>query len=459
MKSSEDIWRGLAQTVIVEQARLSKSKWAPHFARLQKDIAKYHHVLEAPGELPASGPCARGLFLRAWLVLMSAPENLGSRYTQLREHKDNGRGLADEAAALRWRGYKLQGLASAEENQMLWLGALVRAIDSDLATVDYWPEPGKPFDPELWTLPGYPCYIVPVNRAYRLQDGKERERRATQYHAVVPTKLGDLTIDLKLYNDIDQSLDARDWNYGAAMFDGMTIDIEPIGDEHFKLTDAPLANGGAMIAQQVGEALDARVDALIWPELTVPDARLGEIRKALKGDPLRSAARIAISLAGSWHRDIDGKLVNRAVLLQGRGVDLAIYDKRRAYKVDERWEAIEPGAVLPVIVMEDRLVGIAICKDFCDDCADPVYRALGLDLVLVPSMGGQSTHDSHERSAKALQSQHGAISFIVQQVPVVTGGAREVGEPLGYSFALPVAPGKAEPREQNVPFRPLKARR
>jgi predicted amidohydrolase len=165
---------------------------------------------------------------------------------------------------------------------------------------------------------------------------------------------------------------------------------------------------------------------------------------------------------------VEDRWVNRATVLRSRGRPLLHYDKRRQYPYADRREGIVAGGVLPVIVMEDRLVSIAICRDFCDDCAEDVYDELGVDVVLVPSLGDKSTMDAHSRSAKRLQSRQGAISFIVQQVPVITGTLAPVGDPPAYSFAEP----SQEPAESKTgsraaapdlaqfkPFRALRARR
>jgi predicted amidohydrolase len=250
----------------------------------------------------------------------------------------------------------------------------------------------------------------------------------------------------------------------------MTIDVDLIGDDKFRLSGAPFAGAEAVIGQQIAGALGYGCDALIWPELAVPEDRLATIVTLLASDPLADPRRIPLVLAGSWHVEVGGRWFNRATILQSRGVDLTIYDKRRQFPIGELREGIDAGGILPVIVMEDRLVSVAICRDFCDDCAEAVYHELGVDLMLVPSMGLLSTMEAHDRSAKKLQSQQGAISFVVQQVPVETGKAAPAGEPVAYSFAAPadtrsgggmVLAADQEPPEvpQSVSFRVLRARR
>jgi hypothetical protein len=397
-------------------------------------------------------------------VLMAAPQNTAQYYAGIREFTPDGRGLRDEAADLRSRGYAMHGLLTSPEMQMRWLGGLIRAIDQDLAGIDYWPRRGARWRARDWQPPGYPCFVVPVRRDYRCEDSKERGRRATRCHAIVPAGLGALRVDLVLHPEVATRGDARSWAYGAAMFDGMTITVDH-GDDQFRVSGAPVTGADAIIAEQVAGAQGYGCDALVWLELTVPEDRLEAIRRILGTEPLADARRVPLVLAGSWHLEVSGRWVNRATVLRSRGRPLLHYDKRRQYPFENRREAIDAGGVLPVIVMEDRLVSLAICRDFCDDCAEDVYDELGIDLVLVPSMGRPTTMAAHDRSAKKLQSQQGAISFVVQQVPVVTGEAPPDGEPPAYSFAAPaehrgrVPVASAPPMEQSVSFRVLRARR
>ena len=455
-------WQKLAVDVLVEHRRFSESAWLPHFQRLLKTIARCQSVLENIGaELKAGDPDPREILVWAWCVLMAKPEDEAQHYLRIPETSGDGRGFDEEVRALRASRYVMQGLKTAHINQMRWLGALVRTIDADLAGLDFWPEDRESWKPDQWVPTGYPCYVIPVNRAYRAEDGMDRARRAILYHAIVPRQLGDLTVEIALHPDVDPQGQGRSWLYGSAMFDSMTIDVDLVEEDGFRVVGAPLADDEGLVREQVDQAIAASSDVLSWPELTVPEQRLAHIKKALNGDPLATASRISLTVAGTWHIEASHGWVNRAHILHGRGQRLASYDKRRWFAFDGRYERIEPGKSLLVIVTDDRLVSIAICKDFCDDVPDKVYDWLGVDLVLVPSMGNKKTLDAHRRSAKILQSRQGAVSVLVQQVPVVTGASRSDGEPPAYSFASPPAPDATsdETDFQNIAFRALRARR
>ncbi len=455
-------WQKLALDVLVERRRFSENAWLPHFTRLRKTIERCRPVLDNLGaELAKDDPDPREVLIWAWCVLMAKPENPAQYYLMIRENSEDGRSFEEEVRALRIRGYAMRGLETSPEMQMLWLGAPVRAIDADLAGLDYWPAERASWMADHWSPTDYPCYVVPVDRNYRAEDGKDRRRRATLYHAIVPRQVGDLAVELVLHPDVDLAGNGRPWRYGSAIFDGMTITAEHLDEDGFRLIDAPLANEEAVVRDQVDQAIATASDVLSWPELTVPRTRLGHIKDALRGDPLANRRRVALTVAGSWHVESDSAWVNRTEILHGRGEPLAFYDKRRVYEYAGRYERIAFGDRLLVIVTEDRLVSVAICKDFCDDVAAKVYDWLGIDLVLVPSMGEANTLAAHRRSAKALQSSQGAVSLLVQQVPVPSGESLAEGMPHAYSFASPPPRGPVAPvpESQSPAFRQLRARR
>ena len=369
-------------------------------------------------------------------------------------------GIEGHAAELRAADYAWTGLKTARTVQVEWLAAVVRGLDADLAGIDYWPQSREGWTVAAWQPDGYPCYVVPVQRNYRLELGKERERRATRYHALVPVAIGSLQVDLRLHDQVaraERDAQPRLWRYGAALFPDLKLVVREIGEDQFLLEDAKVADDRGIIAAQVGQALTGRCDALVWPELTMPEARVDAVRATLRLDPLGDPRRVPIVVAGSWHVAEGDEHLNRSETLTGRGKPLATYDKRRVFEFGGRYEAIRAGTGLTVIVMEDRLVAIAVCLDFCDDCGLEVYRHLGADLVVVPSMGDGRTVDAHERHAKTLQSQQGSVTLVVQQHPVLESRP-DPDAPTGYSFARD-APSNAPPVEQRTPFRSLEARR
>lgn len=453
-------WRKLARQVLVEGRKLNMAAWEQHFKRLTKDITAFRHVLTIVADPVAEDPDPRELLIWTWCVLIALPAERAQFYQRIPETGEAS--LESMARELRKRDYQIEGLESGKDNRVRWLGALVRAIEGDLDQGELLPRGSAAWNPSDWIPHDYPCYVVPVDRPFRAEDKKDRARRALLSHALVPRKVGDLDVELLMLTDVNAEDGVRVWTYGAPIFDGLTVDILERGSNLFVVRDAPCANDKEKIVGHIESALRTNCDALVWPELTMSEERLKLVRSELKKGGLRKKGRVPVIVAGSRHVEVaEGGYVNRAELFAGKGQLLGTYDKRRTFELKGSFEDINPGRALTILVAEDRLIGIAICKDFCDDIENDLYHRLGVDVVLVPSMGQASTILAHRRNAKALQSQQGSVTVVVQQVDVVTGTAHPEREPIGYSFAEPSSAGSAANSNdhQNIEFRPLLGRR
>lgn len=449
-------WRKFADKVFVARAQLRPAEWATHFRRLVRNAPAIAAGLEDLGATEADDAVDPRLFLVwTWCVLLSMPSNLREKYTALKEGWAGGFGLDAETERLRLSGLALEGLDTVAANRLRWLAAMTRLLDDRLASLDYWPEDRSRWSQDDWRPGDYPCFVVPVKREYRLKDGKEAEYRATRYHALVPAHVGELDIELVLHEDSTGEGEPSAWRYGAAVFDDVIVEPEHIGEDEFLLVAAPGPSAEDAIEEQVAKALGDRCDVLAWPELTVPPDRLDKIRAVLGRNPLSSPERIPIVVAGSWHVPVGGGHVNRCEVLQGKGKSLTHCDKRRRFEFLGRKEAIEPTRRIPIVVMDDRLVAVSICLDFCDDRVPDLYADLGLDLVIVPSMGKETTTESHQRHATTLQSRQGGVTILVQQHPYLEAEAQREGD-RGYSFASPPNPARTV---QNDRYRKLTARR
>jgi predicted amidohydrolase len=193
----------------------------------------------------------------------------------------------------------------------------------------------------------------------------------------------------------------------------------------------------ATITRQAAAAFADGCFAAVWPELTMPpDARQALARQlafeALRHGPDRP---LRLVVAGSWHEPREeGGWSNLARILGRTGEVLCSYAKFSAFH-DEAWgeEAILRGDELPVVVTGDLVVGLAICKDFCDRAVASPFADLPVDLILVPSMGRASTLAGHLANAENLRLRTGTIVFVVQQLPGTTANpAQAGGEILGH---------------------------
>lgn len=453
-------WRKRVESHLCDRALVSEPAWKVMFLQLVEDVAFAQAEIARIGDdAEEVGLDPREPLVWAWCVLDTMPNDPDQRYQALRERAADGTGIEDRAEAMRQRGYAMAGLPSALDLQVPWLAALARVLDDELAALQYWPEDVAAWTEDDWRPPGYGCFVIPVRREHRLADGRPAQRRGLVHHAVVPSRVGSLRVELHLHPDAarhDADVDPAGWTFGAATFPGMTVVPVETAGEGFRLVDAPLEGDEAGVVEgQVEAAVAAETDIAIWPELTMPTRRLELLVARLASTPL-AGGRIPLVVAGSWHvlpaqaegsddgtqaatrpNPEAGRPVNRSEVMLGHGEPLLTYDKRRRFPFGGRTEDISAGKTLPVIVMEDRLVGIAICRDNCDDNAKEGYGVLPLDLVIVPSMGAGSTVDAHERHAKGQRSRQGTITVVVQQNLAVEGSPPPPG-PAAFSFVRPV---------------------
>lgn len=464
-------WREKVALHLCGRGLVTEAVWKTMFLKLVKDVAFAHEEIGRIGD-PADhvGFDPREPLVWAWVVLDTMPNDADQRYQKLRERAADGTGIEDRADMMRQRGYAMTGLPTAIVLQVPWLAALARVLDDELAALQYWPEDVREWSPEDWRPPGYECFVVPVRREQRLADGRPAQRRGLLHHAVIPERIGSLQVELHLHPDAavrEVAADPADWIFGSAVFPGMTVVPLETADDGFRLVDAPLAGDvEALVNGQVEAAEEAGTDIAVWPELTMPGPRLDLLTARLSAIPL-VGRRIPLVIAGSWHverpsdEDVgdegtaggpDGH-VNRSEIMLGHGEPLLSYDKRRRFPYAGLSEDIRTGRSLPVVVMEDCLVGIAICRDNCDDSAKETYHALPLDLVIAPSMGAGSTVEAHERHAKAQRSAQGTITVVVQQGLAVDGKPTPAG-PGAFSFVRP-AEGTRPELAQTEAFRTL----
>jgi hypothetical protein len=469
-----DYWRGRVAVHLCDRSLVTELAWKAMFLRLVEDVAFVQGEIGRIGDPPDDiGFDPREPLVWTWCVLDTMPNDHAQRYQGLRERAADGSGIEDRSDMLRQHGYRMAGLPTAINLQVPWLAGLARLLDDDLAGLQYWPEDVAGWTSDEWRPPGYGCFVVPVRRDYRLADGRPAQRRGLRHHAVIPERIGSLAVEIHLHPDVavrDVGADPVNWTFGAATFPEMTVVTVSTGVGGFRLADAP-ANGdeAALVARQVEGAREAGVDILIWPELTMPLRRLELLRARLADAPL-SGGRIPLVVAGSWHvlreaafdvpegPEVEAgggaeQYVNRSEVMLGYGEFLLSYDKRRRFPFGGMMEDIHAGRKLPVIVMEDRLVGIAICRDNCDDTATETYGDLPLDLVIVPSMGAESTVEAHERHAKGQRSRQGTVTVVVQQNLAVDGAPPPPG-PVAFSFVRP-REGDGAPLHQTESFRTL----
>jgi hypothetical protein len=346
----------------------------------------------------------------------------------------------------------------AEQPDIVTLFAATRLLDEALASAPRNWRDSAALDgqsAERWrcTITGdfcIPAIVAPGTEPARIivgdRFGRSYHKRSVRNHRILPGRIGDFTVqpvDLSGMLFCKETGEAR---VASALFtDFRAVPMHAPPTDRFILVDASFAGGDDTLAKQIDVATAENCSALMWPELAITSASLATIAATIARHADALATTPSLTIGGSWHYNKPqagpDAVVNRCIVLDGRGKVLAMHDKFYPFLHESRnpagsfgVEAITPGTVLPVLVMGDICAAIGICLDFCHLGQPIPYLELNVDLMLVPSLGQQSTIDSHIGNARTMQSRFGTQSFIVQQRlpdPAVSA------ENLGWHIAGP----------------------
>jgi len=376
----------------------------------------------------------RDVTARHYIVLRAAPDENRQDYQSFREALLYKAGL-DARAGIEFGHLMLD--SSGSDTAVLWQLAInLRALDEALGEdVEITNDPTSRFK-----LKAYGCFLIPVNRQHRLEDGKNFERRAMGWHALLPECVGSNPIKLYGHPDAaarEKGLARSHLRVAAAIFPDLDVDLDDSKAEVFRVLGITCENASTVVVEQINEARATRSNVVMWPELTVPPDILSAIRAKLAIDRKKERQRLDVVAAGTWHVSSDSHAaINVLEILDDRGSSLLSYKKRLKFRVGGMAEDIQPGAELPILLMVDRLIGIGICRDFCDDTHDVPYGKIDADLVLVPSMGHKTTILAHQKFAGTLQHRFGTRVFIVQQTYPPPGPGPHPAD-LSHGFVIP----------------------
>lgn len=187
--------------------------------------------------------------------------------------------------------------------------------------------------------------------------------------------------------------------------DGAKVDVVE-AEDRFHVRS--LIDGGlrkeALLAE-VNLLRDSSVHLWVAPELTVPPSLRSDVKQALAAVPPK---HLLLCVPGSFHEDRGRGLVNCAEVVDGDGAVVARHEKLSAFSYEtagrNRAEAIAVGGVITLLATPIGLIGVAICKDYCDETAsgliDSAWNRLAPDWMLVPSMGDEKTVQAHQARAE-----------------------------------------------------------
>jgi len=321
---------------------------------------------------------------------------------------------------------------------------LLRALELNFSEFGRYIE--SDIDEELerqWQTTDGRHYVIPRLTPLALIDGKPFLRRALRDHRVIPTNVKGFAVRLHrsttafdaAHADEERGVGGR--RYGAALFPGLSIKKVAAGDKLFLVDALTGFDAIKMVDVHLDQAEASQCRALVWGELTMPKERVDQVSDRMSGMG-RPASSLQYVIAGSWHRTVGGKMRNVAQVLDGCGQPLFEIYKWAKFKIDSDVEAIEAGREVHLLIAEDELVLIAICRDFLQETGDVPYRYLNVDTAIVPSMTGAlpdaATMTGHAATANTLRVRYGTRTLVVAQPAYAAKGA------VGEILALPEKP-------------------
>ena len=164
---------------------------------------------------------------------------------------------------------------------------------------------------------------------------------------------------------------------------------------------------------------DARgkgVQILVLPELTASERTEQEVQEWLRKH--RNRHSFALVVPGSRHVQRDD-MFNETVPLGPEGHRYPRQLKLRPFgdRNDPQRERIGRGSEIRLLATPIGLVATPICRDFCDAIAAPTWQGLGVDWLLVPSMGNGTTLSACKHQARSAQLCHDSTTIVALQPP------------------------------------------
>jgi hypothetical protein len=322
----------------------------------------------------------------------------------------------------------------SDPNYFLDLFSLIRALDHLCHEMPR----ARVNDPGNWFEERSGSHIIPRVRSRDdlSPRGQGMRRRLLRHHRVLPSTLNGKKVELISYAQGAFDTDPPR-AMGAALFRGLSL-APPLSGSSFVIEEIAGPDLKASIDLQLAASYRERCFVTVWPELTIDPPHREHIQGRL--EEFSSAGNLTlpqIVVAGSCHEEIDGVWYNRAAIYDGYGSGEYFYYKMSPYirRRDGCKENIASGSTWPIFITDHYSVGVAICRDLADFNRTEDLVALELDLLVVPSMGGKSTMDSHETSANLLKAKNDTRVFVVQ-----INDALKENEMLGWVLPTPSSP-------------------
>lgn len=287
-------------------------------------------------------------------------------------------------------------------------------------------------------------YVVPCVSLLGSCEGRPFLRRALLHTRVLPTEIEGFAVRLHALEAVADVASASalrkggSRTYGAGLFPGLSVVTERSGDKQFLVTGLSGLKAEDCLTEQLAAARETSCVAVVWAELTMPEASVAFLQKNLAERALDDFSFREFFVAGSWHRAGAGGTQNLCAVLDGFGLPMFEVAKWAKFKLGDQVEAIVPGNEIHILIGEQELSVVAICRDFLQETKEVPYRRLHVDVAIVPSMTPDSedkkTLEGHAATAHTMRVRYGTRTMVVAQ-PATPGSG-----PVGKILAFPAQP-------------------
>ena len=243
-----------------------------------------------------------------------------------------------------------------------------------------------------------------------------------KYHWVIPGEVNGCRIHVKHGSQAGMSSGRLEADGDLSIFAcGFPDEIEPLWIQEVPgaVKARELVNPSRRwigVEGRLAEAANTRAHIVVFPELTLSPELRSRVSEWLDDNP---GHPFLLVLPGSFHEEVAGKNFNRAELFRGSGKSILAHSKLIPFGGGKVREDIQPGNSIELIETQIGLIGIAICRDFCeeDSAFYGLWNTLGVEWLFVPAFGGRTSVSAHEKRAGSMGRAHGTICIVANQDP------------------------------------------
>jgi len=388
-----------------------------------------------------------------WLLIHRAPATILDSFGMLKEEAIQAEADIFYEAGVDAPSELAFDASATVGDRLLRMAGWLRAAERRITETDRGSAPGDPNVDWLQIVDREPFFLVPMPRSvWRAPDAarplsRTFVKRALLRFRVLPGILEGLPV--RLTDGRGLSRDRTNLTFGASLFADFDIIAEDEQDPDSFEAAGVVGPTAASVVADVVQAAERGCVLHVFPELSLVPGVRAVIPATLAEAPWRTAEELSpgpdFVVAGSWHERYGVSAWNEAQVYDAAGRELLRFRKLFRYRDKlNRYEKIETGDTLEVLVTRMGLFGFGICLDLCQ-LNTPVLPQLDVDWLIVPSCGDWRTMQDHLIAARASQLRFDTRCFIVQQI-----FPKSLDKVLGYVLAAPATVGSPTEAEMRV---------